>query len=158
MAPFCHVSPDRPSRFSNGSYGVYYAGNRFEVALYETIYQFERFLRATDEEPTRADFRELLGSVDTDFHDIRHDSRFADTLDPENYASSQRLAQQLHDMHTSNGIVYPSVRYTAGEAIAAFWPNVVTIPIQGRHLSYRWNGARVDAYLVYGEDDWLPLA
>ena len=30
MAPFCHVSRDRPSRFSDGRYGVYYAGDRFE--------------------------------------------------------------------------------------------------------------------------------
>ena len=158
MAPFCHISQDRPSRFSDGKFGVYYAGDRFEVALHETIYHFERFMRATDEEPARADFRELIGSADTDLHDIRHDNRFADSLDPADYAASQRLAQLLRDTHTSNGIVYPSVRYTAGEAIAVFWPNVVTIPIQGRHLSYRWNGTRVDAYLIYGDDNWHPLA
>ena len=27
MAPFTHISADRPSRFSDGSYGVLYAGN-----------------------------------------------------------------------------------------------------------------------------------
>ena len=32
MAPFTHVSHDRPTRFSDGSHGVLYAGNSFEVA------------------------------------------------------------------------------------------------------------------------------
>ena len=36
MAPFTHVSMDRPSRFTDGSYGVYYAGDSIEVALFET--------------------------------------------------------------------------------------------------------------------------
>ena len=30
------AGPDRPSGFSDGSYGVYYAGDRFDVALAET--------------------------------------------------------------------------------------------------------------------------
>jgi len=33
MAPFTHVSTDRPSRFSDGSYGVLYLAERFETAL-----------------------------------------------------------------------------------------------------------------------------
>ena len=43
----CHLSRDRPSRFSDGSYGVYYAGDRFEVALAEAVFHFERFIAAT---------------------------------------------------------------------------------------------------------------
>ena len=35
MAPFTHVSPERPSRFSTGTFGVLYAGDSFEVALFE---------------------------------------------------------------------------------------------------------------------------
>src|SRR6185436_7259669 len=31
MAPFVHVSAERASRFSNGSFGVLYAGRTFEV-------------------------------------------------------------------------------------------------------------------------------
>jgi hypothetical protein len=33
MAPFTHVSTDRPSRFSNGTFGVLYAGSSLEVAF-----------------------------------------------------------------------------------------------------------------------------
>lgn len=35
MAPFVHFSPDRPSRFSDGSYCAYYAGDTLETALRE---------------------------------------------------------------------------------------------------------------------------
>ncbi|MGH6622188.1 MAG: RES family NAD+ phosphorylase [Alphaproteobacteria bacterium] len=157
MAPFCHVSRARPSRFSDGSYGVYYAGNRFEVALHETIYHFERFMHATAEEPVQADYRELVGMIDRAMHDIRNDEGFADALDPADYAPGQSLARRLRDGEDSNGVVYPSVRFPAGEAIAAFWPDVVTNPIQARHLRYRWNGSCVDAYLIYGADNWISF-
>jgi hypothetical protein len=38
MAPFTHASLDRPSRFSDGSYGVLYVAAAFETALFETIH------------------------------------------------------------------------------------------------------------------------
>jgi hypothetical protein len=158
MAPFCHPSPQRPSRFSDGRFGVYYAGKSFEVALRETVHHFERFMRATDEAPASADFRELVGSIDARLHDLRGDRRFAFALDAEDYTRPQALARTLRDEEESDGIVYPSVRCAGGEAIAAFWPDVVGIPIQGCHLCYRWDGRRADAYLIYGEPDWRPLA
>ena len=157
MAPFCHISRDRPTRFSDGSFGIYYAGDRFEVALSETIHHFERFMRATNEEPSKQDFRELVGSIDSSVHDLRNDAGFKSVLDPNDYAGSQILARRLRDNQNSNGIVYPSVRYHQGEAIAAFWPDVVSIPVQARHLCYRWDGARVDGYFVHGGDVWHPL-
>lgn len=157
MAPFCHVSPDRPTRFSDGTYGVYYAGNRFEVALYETVYHFERFMAATEEPPARADFRELVGRVDSDLHDLRGDTRFAACLDADDYGPAHALGRRLRDDHESDGVVYPSVRFPKGEAIGVFWPDAVGVPIQARHLAYRWDGRRVDAFLAYGEDNWQPL-
>ena len=36
MGDFTHVSVDRASRFSDGSYGVWYGGDRLEAALAET--------------------------------------------------------------------------------------------------------------------------
>jgi len=47
MAPFTHASTDRPSRFSDGSFGVLYAGDRFEVALFETVHHQARFMAST---------------------------------------------------------------------------------------------------------------
>src|SRR5690606_84069 len=50
MAPFVHVSPDRPGRFTDGSYGVYSAGDREEVALREVAYHHARAMAASREE------------------------------------------------------------------------------------------------------------
>lgn len=158
MAPFCHISRDRPSRFSDGGYGVYYAGNCFEVALAETVYRFGLFMAATDEEPATADYRELVGRIDAQLHDLRDADAFRAALDPGDYIAGQTLAAELRENHASNGIVYPSVRYPGGEAVAAFWPDVAGIPVQARHLCYRWDGRRVDAWLVYGEENWRPVA
>lgn len=158
MAPFCHVSPDRTSRFADGSHGVYYAGDRFEVALAETMFHFERFMAATDEEPAAADYRELVGSIDAELHDLRNAVAFEFALGADDYTEAQALARELRRDHASNGIVYPSVRYPGGEAIAAFWPDVVGIPVHGRHLCYRWDGNRVDAWLIYGEESWQRMA
>ena len=49
MAPFTHVSADRPSRFSAGAFGVLYAGNSFEVALFETVHHHTKFMARTNE-------------------------------------------------------------------------------------------------------------
>ncbi len=157
MAPFTHVSEDRPSRFSAGTYGVYYAGDRFEVALAETVHHFGLFMRRTREPPAMADFRELVGRLDATLHDLRGDHRFEAALDPEDWRAAQELGRRLRDAEASDGLVYPSVRWPAGDAVAAFWPDVAGVPVQGRHLCYRWTGDRVDAYLVYGAGAWTPL-
>ena len=157
MAPFCHISRDRPSRFSDGSYGVYYAGDRFEVALAETVFHFERFMAATGEEPASADYRELIGRIDAEVHDLHDTAAFEAVLAANDYPAAQPLAHDLRRNHVSNGIVYPSVRHPAGEAVAAFWPDVAGTPVPGRHLCYRWDGRRADAWLVYGEDNWRSL-
>jgi len=158
MAPFCHFSPERPSRFSDGSYGVCYVGNKFEVALAETVFHFERFMKSTVEAPALISYRELILRVDAQLHDLRDKPEFQSSLDPDDYTDAQSKARELRRKHASDGIVYPSVRYAGGEAIAAFWPDVLGIPVQARHLCYRWNGSRVDAWLTYGEERWRPIS
>jgi len=144
MAPFVHVSPDRTSRFSDGRFGVFYAGDSFEVALFETIYHHEGFMRATSERPGwSSDFRELACSVTARLHDMRPPGAFSECLDPHDHAAAQALALMLRQQG-SDGIVYPSVRYPVGQCVALFWPDVPELPVQGRHLSYHWDGSRVD--------------
>lgn len=157
MAPFCHVSGDRPSRFSDGRYGVCYVGDRFEVALAESVFHFERFMSATEEGPSTSDYRELVGCLDAKLHDLRGVADFRPALDADDYTAAQSLTRKLRQEHDSDGLVYPSARCPAGDAVATFWPGVIGIPVQGRHVCYRWDGNRVDAWLVYGEEDWRLL-
>lgn len=145
MAAFTHISPDRQSRFSDGTYGVYYAGNSFETALREHTFHMARFYKRTDEKPGWiSEVRELVGAIDSDLTDIRN-GEFGGVLDkdPETYAVSQGFALE-QKRAGSNGIVYPSQRHETGECIAVFYPDVVTAPNQGDHFRYHWDGDTVN--------------
>ncbi|MBC2652806.1 RES family NAD+ phosphorylase [Novosphingobium flavum] len=144
MAPFTHVSADRPSRFTDGSYGVLYVGISFETALFETIHHHARFMLRTREAPGwTSQFREIVLSVSADLHDLRGQADAAAALEPDNYSAAQALAGTLRAAG-SNGIVYPSVRHAGGECAALFYPDGAASPVQGRHLDYHWDGQRVD--------------
>ena len=71
MAPFTHATPDRPSRFSDGSYGVLYAAEGFETALFETVHHHKRFMRATNEKPGwTSQFREIVFDIEVELADL----------------------------------------------------------------------------------------
>ena len=96
MAPFTHVSSDRPSRFTDGSFGVLYVGDRFETALFETIHHHSRFMARTKEAPGwTSQFREIVVSVKADLHDLRSTAGEVAALDPNSYAASLALARAL---------------------------------------------------------------
>ena len=147
MAPFTHVSADRKTRFSDGSFGVLYAGNIFEVALLETVHHHANFMARTNEVPGwTSQFREIVLSVDALLHDLRGQNlAHAAALCPVDYEPSQALATRLRG-GGSNGIVYPSIRREGGECIGLFYPDLASNAVQGRHLDYHWNGGRVDLY------------
>ena len=144
MAPFTHASPDRPSRFSDGSFGLLYAGDSFEVALMETIHHHERAMAASAEEPGwTSQFREIVLEVEARAYDLRGDARWSPYLDPNSYVESQPFGARIR-AEQGEAIVYPSQRYKDGDAIALFYPDLARRPIQGRHLDYYWNGERVE--------------
>src|SRR3546814_14975477 len=87
--------------------------------------------------------RELVGAVRADLLDIRAKGVFEALLAPDDYAPSQVFARQRRD-GGADGIVYPSVRNPGGECLAAFWPDVVARPMQGRHFRSHWDGARIN--------------
>lgn len=69
MAAFTHIGNE--SRFSDGSFGVYYAASSIETAIEETRYHRTVFLRYTHEEPGEIDMRVYVGEILQPFHDIR---------------------------------------------------------------------------------------
>src|SRR3546814_18280927 len=77
---------DRPSRFTDGSYGVLYVGNAFETALFETIHHHARFMARTAEEPGwTSQFREIVLSISADLHDLRGTEPANLALDPDSH-------------------------------------------------------------------------
>ncbi|HEX3575596.1 MAG TPA: RES family NAD+ phosphorylase [Rhodopila sp.] len=150
MAPFTHISTDRPSRFSDGRYGVLYVGKTFETALFETMHHHARFMAATAQPPGwTSQFRELVLDVDASLHDIRTLDRSDPVLAAHDYTASQALGFELRALG-SDGIVFPSVRQPGGECAGLFYPDRVSLPTQGRHLDYHWDGVRVDLYRDIG--------
>jgi hypothetical protein len=151
MAPFTHVSPDRPSRFSDGRFCVLYAGNRFEVALLETMHHHGRFMAQTSQPAGwTSQFREIGLRVAGDLHDLRgREPSHSSALDPDDYRVAQKLGAQLRAAG-ADGVVYPSIRCEGGECAGLFYPDLAANPIQGRHLDYHWNGERVDLYREAG--------
>ncbi len=147
MAPFTHVSNDRPSRFSDGTFGVFYAGRSFEVALFETIYHHARFMALTNEPAGwTSQFREIVLDVTANLHDLRGlESDPWSFLHPSDYSEGQAFGLQLRAAG-AHGIVYPSIRRPGGECVGLLYPDCAANPVQGRHLDYHWNGAAVDFY------------
>jgi hypothetical protein len=158
MAPFTHINP-KGSRFSDGSYGVYYAGRAFETALYETIYHFEQFFADADRAVRRSEqMRVLVGVINADFLDITSmpAAESGPILQPGDYGAARALAVDVR-AEGANGLVYPSVRHAGGECVAAFRPKAVGIPNQTKHLEYHWDGARIDKYFDYDAKLWVLL-
>jgi hypothetical protein len=77
-------------------------------------------------------------------------------LDWNSYAVSQRFGGERRTME-SDGIFFPSVRHRNGTCIAAFWPNVVSIPVQERHLKYEWDGSKMTRYFDYQSEKWIAF-
>ena len=145
MAAFTHASPNCPSRFSDGSYGVYYASKTLDTAIEETKYHRARFLAYTNEDAGEISMRVYIGNVIKPMHDVRGDG-CEQLHNPDDWTASQAFGQAMKTIN-SWGIVYRSVRDAGGECIAALRPPAVSIPKQGAHLSYVWDGVGItDVY------------
>lgn len=146
MAAFTHLNP-AGSRFSDGSYGVFYAGRTLDGAIAETRYHREIFMRATRQPRMDLDMRVYTTDLDAELHDIRGlKTSMPDVYDPDDYAASQAMARRLR-VEGSSGIAYDSVRAPHEECAAIFRPRALAHCRQERHLSYVWDGAAiVDVY------------
>ncbi len=143
MAAFTHIG--WPSRFSDGSYGVYYAGLRLETAIRETVHHRERIARDAQLGPADFSMRVWIGTVQKPLHDIRaqHYGPLHDPApDPADHPLAQAFGRRLRD-GGAWGIWYRSVRHPGGECIAALRPPAVSLPTQGPHLVYAWNGEKI---------------
>ena len=153
MAAFTHLNPDG-DRFTDGSYGVFYAGDSIETAVAETRYHRMKFMLATKEHAQELDMRVYAVNLDAELHDIRsmHESHAA-YYHPENYAVAQELAASLRKAG-SDGIVYQSVRHDSGECAAVFRPRLLSNCRQERHLCYVWDGKKIAS--VYEKRNFVP--
>lgn len=152
MAAFTHLNPDG-SRFSPGSFGVYYAARERDTAVAETVFHQQRFLAATREAPIKLEMRCLIADVRGALHDIR--GGWPQLHDPHSYSASQQVAVALRAAG-SNGLVYDSVRAPGGQCVGLFHPDLVAPVRQAGHLHYHWDGCRIRHVTEVGAKVPLP--
>ncbi len=140
MAPFAHPNPDG-SRFSDGSFGIFYAAHRLPTAIAEVRYHRERFMRSSREVPQTLELMLYEAAIRGDFHDVRASAN-AGWYNPVSYARSQPLGVRLHKAGSA-GIVYRSVRDPAGECLAVFRPALVARCRPVKPLFAHWNGEHI---------------
>lgn len=148
MAAFTHLNPEG-SRFSDGSYGVYYAAASLETAVAEVGHHRARFLARTAEPAIDIDLRCYRVKVQARLSDLR--GLGGALHDPDSYAASQAFGVRLR-LAGEPGIVYDSVRHPGGQCVALFTPRATVPPArQAEHVSLRWNGERIAEWYLKSE-------
>lgn len=141
MSSFTHTR--NPTRFSNGLFGIYYASQDRDTAIYETAFHKQRYANERGVRAQNFNMRVWVGEILKACYDVRRSEY--DALHASNdYAASQNFTRWLLGVDPDAfGLVYRSVRNPGGSCLAALRPITVSRPKQGAHLIYYWNGFRV---------------
>jgi hypothetical protein len=150
MAAFTHPNP-LGSRFSDGSYGVYYGAESFETAVAEVSHHRGRFLARTAEPAIDIDLRWIEANLHAALHDLRGLRDLLPAVyDPDHYGASQLLGRRLR-VAGSDGLVYDSVRRAGGECAAVFRPKALRAAVARGHIGLHWDGKRISHWYRKGE-------
>lgn len=155
--PFSHWNT---SRFSDGSFGVWYGSHSVECTVYESVYHWYRGLicdagyEKYDVMSERKVYRVACDAAMLDFRPLVPD--FPALAHPTNYTVTQSVGARLH--HEGHpGLVTPSVRYPEGENYVVFNPAVLSNPRLSCQLTYRLEGQRVVVEKTPGTS-WMTVA
>jgi len=144
MAAFTHLNP-QGSRFSDGTYGVFYCAHEQETAVAETRYHSTLFMGATNEPPMRLQMRLYTVEVAGEAVDLRQAALAEPRItDPDDYSYAQGLGRKLRAEGTL-GILYPSVRKAGGECLGALRTGILSNCLHAAYLEYNWDGRGIDA-------------
>jgi len=142
MAPFAYLNP---SRFSDGTFGVYYAALDEDTAIHEVAFHRAIFMSRTQEPPSVLEEQILCAGISGDLVDIRGGQAARPELyvaDPDAYGAAQAFGAGLRGAGET-GIAYSSVRRAGGECVGLFRPRAVANCRQIRPLRYIWDGAGI---------------
>jgi RES domain-containing protein len=140
MAAFTHLNPEG-SRFSDGSFGVYYCAQDLDTALAEVRHHQARFLRRTAEGPMQVQMRLYLADIDARLVDVRD---AAECHRPDDYGPSQKLGVALREAGR-DGVLYRSVRHPGGTCAALFRPRLISHCRQSKHYALHFDGRDIVA-------------
>lgn len=143
LAPF---AAPKESRFSDGSYGVLYAGLAADTALRESVHRLTRFFTdggmAGGAIATKV---QLTFRACAEVADVRTASGGLPSIyDPEDYLISRKCGAQMHNLK-HDGLWYDSVRHHGGECLGLFVPRVVSNVRITDRIELEWDGTRFSA-------------
>jgi hypothetical protein len=139
----------RPSRFTPGRFGVWYASRELETAIAETMYHTTERLQETDEPAQDVEMQVLTADIGG-FAAVL--TRLAEPLNselhhPTSYSTSQLVGSYLRD-RGSDAVVYRSVRRNGGFCYGAFRPRSIRNCRRTGLITYSWDGTELKAGTV----------
>lgn len=141
--PFKHW---QASRFSDGTYGVWYGSDSVETTVYESAYHWYRGLLsdAGFERMTviaeRKVYSVACNAALLDFRKSAEDH--PDLLHPSDYAYCQSVGTRIH-REGHPGLLTQSVRRPAGTNMAIFNADILSNPRHNCQLTYRLEGDQI---------------
>lgn len=149
MAAFTHLNP-LGSRFSDASWGVYYAAESFETAVAEVSHHRGAFLARTAEEAIDIDLRWIQADLMDKLHELRgQGASIPAVYDPDRYGASQDMGRALR-AQGSPGVVYDSVRRLQGQCVAVFKPKALSKARAAGHIGLHWDGKHISHWFEKG--------
>lgn len=141
--PFKHW---QTSRFSDGTYGVWYGSDSVETTVYESFYHWYRGLLSdagferTTVVAERKVYSVACNAALLDFRKSAEDH--PDLLHPSDYAYCQSVGSRIH-REGHPGLLTQSVRRPAGTNVAIFNADILSNPRHNCQLTYRLEGDQI---------------
>lgn len=145
--PFQHW---QTSRFSDGTFGVWYGCDTVTTSVHETVYHWYHGLlrdagfQAEPVSMERKVYQVACAAVLLDLRPALKTARsaHAELMHPTDYRYAQTVGLRLHQ-EGHPGLVTKSVRCAGGDNFVVFNPAVLSNPRQCCQLNYRLDGPRV---------------
>ena len=141
--PFKHW---QASRFSDGTFGIWYGCDKIETSVRETAHHWFNGLL------TDAGFENETVSIERTLYQVSCDAALVDLrpmtkkypglIHKKNYHYTHSVGSRLH-REGHPGLVTQSVRHASGETFAILNPGVLSNPRPHGQLTYRSDGRRI---------------
>jgi len=149
MAAFTHLNP-LGSRFSDGSWGVFYAADSLDTAVAEVSHHRAVFLARTAEDAIDIDLRWIQADLMDKLHDMRgRGVAMPAVYDPVHYGASQEFGRTLRSQGSA-GIAFDSVRRPSGQCAAIFKPKALSNARAVGHIGLHWDGRAISHWFEKG--------
>lgn len=143
MAPFTRPYP---SRFSDGTYGIYYCAAREETAVREVAHHRTRFMTETRQSSQTLVFRSIAATAEGKGYDVY--AANWKWLRSDEWTRCQQFGKATREKVEL--LRYESVRDRGHAAYAAFKPRVIRDARHARFLEMHWDGNAITHWSAIG--------